>query len=181
MSEYGVVTAPRTVRIERLLPGPIERVWDYLVDSEKRGTWLARGELEPRVGGRVEHVFRHADLSDADDPPPAKYADMGPEHRMEGRVVSIEPPRLLAYTWTEEAGQESEVTFELEPRGAAVQLVLTHRRLASRGDMVGVSAGWHAHLSFLEDRLAGRDSTGFWARFNPLEAEYEIRIPAEES
>lgn len=37
MSEYGVVTEPGTVRIQRVLPGPIERVWAYLTESEKRG------------------------------------------------------------------------------------------------------------------------------------------------
>ena len=30
MNDYGVLTAPDTLRIERLLPGPIERVWQYL-------------------------------------------------------------------------------------------------------------------------------------------------------
>ena len=57
MDDYGVVTEPGTVRIQRALPGPIERVWDYLTDSEKRGTWLAKGAMEPNVGGRVELHF----------------------------------------------------------------------------------------------------------------------------
>jgi len=30
-----------TVRFERLLPGPIERVWDHLTDPHLRRTWLA--------------------------------------------------------------------------------------------------------------------------------------------
>ena len=34
--DYGVVTAPDTVKIERMLPGPIERVWAYLTDPAKR-------------------------------------------------------------------------------------------------------------------------------------------------
>ena len=37
MSEFGVVTEARTLRIRRVLPGPIERVWAYLTESEKRG------------------------------------------------------------------------------------------------------------------------------------------------
>ena len=53
MSEYGVVTEPRTIRMERLLPGPIERVWDYLTDSAKRGKWFAAGKMELRVGPRA--------------------------------------------------------------------------------------------------------------------------------
>jgi uncharacterized protein YndB with AHSA1/START domain len=27
MNDYGVIVGPGTVRFERLLPGPIERVW----------------------------------------------------------------------------------------------------------------------------------------------------------
>jgi hypothetical protein len=32
---FGVLIEPGTIRFERILPGPIERVWDYLTDSEK--------------------------------------------------------------------------------------------------------------------------------------------------
>ena len=62
MNEYGVVTEPRTIRMERLLPGPIERVWDYLTDSAKRGKWFATGKMELRAGGAYEFFFNHADL-----------------------------------------------------------------------------------------------------------------------
>ena len=60
MSEYATVTGPNTVRLERLLPGPIERVWAYLTEPEKRAKWFAGGPMEVRVGGRVEFKFRHA-------------------------------------------------------------------------------------------------------------------------
>lgn len=39
--EYGVVTEPGTIRLERVLPGPLERVWSFLTESERRGRWLA--------------------------------------------------------------------------------------------------------------------------------------------
>lgn len=175
---YGEVTAPGTVRLERVLPGPIERVWEYLTDSTKRGTWLARGAMELRVGGRVEHVFRNSDLTEPDDPPPAKYAEHAGESRMVGRVTACEPPRLLAYTWPEGA-VETEVRFELTARGADVVLVLTHRRLASRTDMVGVAAGWHTHLGILAARLRGAKPGRFWATHMRLEEDYERIIPAD--
>jgi len=60
---YGVVTEPGTVRFERLLPGPIERVWSYLTESDKRRTWLASGEMELQVGGRVELIWRNSELT----------------------------------------------------------------------------------------------------------------------
>src|SRR5262245_9950996 len=55
---YGVIVEPDTVRLERLVPGPIERVWSYLTDSDKRGQWFAHGDLEPRVGGAFKLTFR---------------------------------------------------------------------------------------------------------------------------
>ena len=45
LDAYGVLTEPATLKLERLLPGPIERVWAYLVDSGLRRQWLASGEM----------------------------------------------------------------------------------------------------------------------------------------
>ncbi|HUK06032.1 MAG TPA: SRPBCC domain-containing protein, partial [Burkholderiales bacterium] len=50
---------PSTIRFERLLPGPIERVWEYLTVSEKRAAWLAAGEFDLRVGGRIELIVNN--------------------------------------------------------------------------------------------------------------------------
>lgn len=176
MNEYGVVTSPGTLRIERLLPGPIERVWSYLTDSDKRGQWLSSGEMDLRVGGRVEHVFNNSRLTENDDPAPAKHAVHAGEVHMHGAITAVEPPRLLAYTWGEDFGGDSEVRFELTPKGDDVLLVVTHRRLDSRDLLLSVSAGWHTHLCILADRLAGRTPPGFWRTHTRLEAEYEKRI-----
>ena len=173
MDDYGVVTEPGTVRIQRAFPGPIERVWDYLTDSEKRGTWLAKGAMEPNVGGRVELHFRNSELSAEFEAPPETYRDHDGGGG-DGRVTAWEPPRRLAYTW----GGDSDVTFELTPKDAGVLLVLTHRRLPSRDRMLSIAAGWHAHLGILSDRLAGREPRPFWSTHSKLEAEYERLIPA---
>jgi uncharacterized protein YndB with AHSA1/START domain len=172
MSEYGVLTEPRTLRIERLLPGPIERLWAWLTDPEKRARWLAGGPMELRVGGGAELQFHHADLS-AEKTPPEKFRRMEGGHTLKCRVTACDPPRLLSYTWGEDWG---EVTFELTPRGKEVLLVITHRRLGERGTIASVSAGWHAHLAILADRLNEREPQGFWSTYMQLEAEYEKRL-----
>jgi uncharacterized protein YndB with AHSA1/START domain len=177
--DYGVVTAPDTVRLERLLPGPIERVWSYLTDSEKRGQWLATGEMALEVGGRVEHVFNNSALTGHDDPPPPKYAKYDKETTMHGRITACNPPKLLAYTWNESSGEPSQVTFELSRQADKVRLVLTHSRLATRDDMIGVSAGWHAHVDVLIDRLNNEQPESFWPMYTRLEAVYEKRIPGK--
>ena len=40
---YGTLTEPATLRIQRLLPGPIERCWAWLTDANLRRRWLADG------------------------------------------------------------------------------------------------------------------------------------------
>lgn len=175
----GTSPAPGEVRIERWLPGPRERIWAYLTDSDKRGTWLAPGEMELRVGGSVEHRFRHADLSH-EKTPPAKYGDYAGGHVMYGTITRCEPPHALSYTWGE-GPESSEVLFELFPAdGGEVRLVVTQRRLRSLAGMANVSAGWHAHLGILLDRLEGREPRGFWSTHGRMEAEYTDRLAAAE-
>jgi uncharacterized protein YndB with AHSA1/START domain len=173
MNDFGTITEAGTIRFERLLPGPIERVWAYLTESDKRGKWLASGAVEPRVGGRVELHFRHADLSPQKEPIPDKYKQLECGASFTAHVTRCEPPRLLSHTWAD----GSEVTFELTSQGGGTLLVLTHRRLTS-DIMSSVAGGWHTHLGILIDHLSGRTPQPFWSTHAPLEGEYERRIAA---
>jgi hypothetical protein len=77
----------------------------------------------------------------------------------------------------ERAGRPfSEATFELSRQDEDVLLVITHRKLQNRKAVVGVAAGWHTHLTILEDVLRSRTPGAFWRTFNPLENEYERRV-----
>lgn len=178
MKKYGQFTEPGTIRFVRLLPGPIERVWAYLTESDKKAKWLAAGDVEPRVGGKVELRFNHSNLSENDDPVPEKYKHMEDGTYFEGRVTEWEPPRLLSYTWGEETGAVSVVTFELKPKeDGKVLLILTHRRLGDDRDiLISVAGGWHTHLGILIDRMNGQEPKGFWAVHNQMEKEYENRL-----
>ena len=177
MSEYGERIEVGSVRFQRRLPGPVERVWEYLTDSKLRASWFAGGTLELRVGGVVHFTFRHSEIAPSGEPVPANHPD-AEGHPLHGRVTRCEPPRVLAFTW-DSSGDSSEVSFELEPRGDEVVLTLTHRKLASRAETVGVSAGWHTHLDVLGDRLRGEAPKRFWAAVVQYEREYAERYPAE--
>lgn len=180
MNDHGVVTEPGTIRFERVLPGPIERVWTYLTESGARGKWFASGEMDLRVGGEVELIFKHADLS-AEKATPERYKS-AEGYRMRGRITECDPPRLLSYTWDETAdvgpAQNSAVSFELTPRGSEVLLVLTHRRLPNAAQVLSVSAGWHTHVGILLDQLQGVEPRPFWSTHAKLEAEYRQRLAA---
>ncbi|REL33528.1 ATPase [Rhodohalobacter sp. SW132] len=173
--KHGIFPEPGTVQFERLLPGPPERIWDYLTKSELKEKWLSAGDVEPRVGGKVEFRFKHNDLSDVDEPIPEKYKHMQDGTYFEGKVTEWNPYKKLSYTWGEETGEESIVTYELIPKEEnKVLLRLTHRKL---GDdlkiLISVGAGWHTHLDILLDRLEENSPKGFWSVHGQMELQYE--------
>jgi uncharacterized protein YndB with AHSA1/START domain len=166
MTGLGTVIDSHTIRFERLLPGPVERVWDYLTKSECLVTWLAEGEIDPRAGGQVELRF---DVHEV--PERAKAGAI-----IRGVVARFEPPRVLAYSWVdacadrppaESPAPDPVVTFELEGRGGDALLVLTHRQLPA-ALMPGFGAGWHTHLGILLARLRGEQPEPFLAVFRRL-------------
>lgn len=171
MSEYGKKINETTVRFERLLPGPIERVWDYLTDSKKRALWFAGGVTEEKAGGRVEFHFDHRRITSPDDKPPEKYKDCAGPMSFEGRVVKAERPSLLVWEWPDGEAW-SEVTFALEKRGDRVLLTLTETRLPNRERLINNSGGWHKHLDLLDAKLSGKAPPPFWARLEELEEHY---------
>ncbi|MBK9176225.1 MAG: SRPBCC family protein [Flavobacteriales bacterium] len=180
MDKHGSLIAPDTIRFERLLPGPIERVWAYLIESEKRAKWLASGPIEPHVGGAVRLTWLHSDLDAVQEPIPVEFKRYEKGHTMEARVTRCEPPRLLGFTWGADPERLSEVVIELSERGNEVLLVLTHKRLPSRNDLLGVSGGWHTHLDVLAEHLNGRTAPGFWSTHVAMRNTYEERMNAEQ-
>jgi uncharacterized protein YndB with AHSA1/START domain len=168
---YGALTEPATLKIQRLLPGPIERVWAYLTESELRSEWLAAGQMEMRVGAPFELVWRNDGLTDPPGQRPAGFPD---EHRLQSQVIALDPPRKLAIAWR----NGGDVSFDLEPAGNAVLLTVIHRRLPSRETMLMVGAGWHMHLDILVARVTGKQPEPFWDGWSRLRQEYDQLLPA---
>ncbi len=169
---YGELIEPATLKIQRLLPGPIERVWAYLTESDLRRQWLAAGPMEMKVGAPFEFVWRNDELT---DPPGQRPAGFPAEHRMQAKITELDPPRKLSITW----GSTGGVSFELEPRGKDVLLTLIHHRVPDRTTLLNVSGGWHMHLDTLVARLTGKEPAPFWNGWSRLKAEYERRMPAD--
>ena len=160
---------PGTVKLERRLPGPVERVWAYLTDSDKRATWLAAGEFDLRVGGKISLEFDNSKLPN-DEAGLAKHPGTG-VHTFSGTITRLEPNRVLAYTWLW-GDNETDVTYELTPKGKDVLLTIVHRRLAPQGVAVGVRSGWNVHTGILEDILKGVKPRSFWTTHAKLEKQY---------
>ncbi len=168
---YGTLVEPATLRIERLLPGPIERVWAHLVESDLRRRWLAAGEMPLEAGAAFQLVWRNDELT---DPPGRRPDDFGSEHRMDCRIIAVEPPTRLAFAF----GNNGDVTIDLAARDDGILLTLVHRRLASPAAALMVGPGWHGHLDVLGARLAGETPQPFWDRWKTLRADYETRFSA---
>jgi uncharacterized protein YndB with AHSA1/START domain len=166
------VIEPGSVRLERLLPGPVERVWAYLTESDKRAKWLAAGEFDLRVGGKAVLSWDNASLPNA-GPAPSEYQGRG-VGRFEGVITRLEPQRVLAHTWPKN-GADMEVTYELSPRGKDVLLTIVHRRVPK--EMVsGAMGGWDVHSGILEDLLRGVEPRSFWKTHMKLEKEYAAAL-----
>jgi uncharacterized protein YndB with AHSA1/START domain len=179
--QYGKFTGPAEVRLVRTLPGPIERIWDYLTDPVKRARWFAGGPMELRPGGKVRLDFRHKNIAPDETPAEDHKEHHDPGVSMTGIVTRCEPPRVLAFTFGSEG--ESEATFELTPQGKNVLLVVTHR--ATGGDlpyMADFASGWHTHLNHLIALLDGAPRPPFWPVHAKLRVDYEeLRIAAQPS
>ncbi|HEV7636000.1 MAG TPA: SRPBCC family protein [Bradyrhizobium sp.] len=171
LDAYGMLTEPATLKIQRLLPGPIERVWAYLTESDLRRQWLAAGEMEMRVGAPFEFVWRNDELT---NPPGQRPPGFSAEHRMQSHITELDPPHKLAITW----GSTGGVSFELTPEGNDVLLTVIHRRVLDRGMLVNVSTGWHNHLDVLVARATGKEPGPFWDSFSRLRTDYDRRTPA---
>src|SRR5690606_41554986 len=120
---YGVQAAPDTVRMERLLPGPIERIWAYLTEPEKRKKWLAGGEMEMRVGGKANLFFHHSEITT--EPTPERSKSMENGSHPQCQVTEFDRPRLLAMTCPGDE-RASQVVFELLTLGGEVLHMINH-------------------------------------------------------
>ena len=127
MTRPVTLIEPGTVKLERLLPGPVERVWAYIT--------------EPDV------------------------------------VKRIEPMRLLVHTWTWD-NADTEVTYELQPRGKEVLLTIVHRRVEGRELTASVMGGWDVHTGILADILSGAEPRPFWKTHSRLEQEFGATLRA---
>ena len=179
MESLGKMIAPDTLRFERTMKGPIDRVWAYLTDSEKRGKWLAKGEMELVEGSQFRMYFLHSELSPEQAPLPEKFKSMENGHSFTGTVLKVEAPRLLSFTFE----GDSYVTIELEEAKDEVLLVLTHRKLpAGIGSRIGMFGGWHTHLHILGANLEGTTPPNFWTLYMQMEERYAKQLnPAAET
>lgn len=174
MADYGHLEEAGVLVFERVLPGPIERVWQYFVDPQLRQKWFCSGKTDDHAGGTLTMEFDHSRISES--PPPEKYADQNVAS-FDCEILVFDPPHHLEFSWPSEQGNPpTQVSVKLSEEGDKVRLILRHWRLDSGDFLIGASAGWHAHLDLLADNLESRAVTDFWPHHMALEAVYSKRF-----
>lgn len=165
----------KTMRFERHLDHPIERVWHVLTDEAETAYWFpARivGRREP--GAPVTFEFENLPLRLMDDELAAtiaaKQAELdtsaNPEF-LRGKVVAFDPPRLFELDWAGEI-----IRFELTPHAGGTKLVFLYTWLEGTAPQ-GVGPGWHFTLAGLAKRLSGDTTPQTAAEFHEMEAVYK--------
>ena len=156
---YGTITrvdaAHATIRFERRLSAPIERVWAAITDPGQLATWLATSSIDLRAGGKVEHVFDPAD----------------PGGQVNGTILRIEPMTVLEYAWRFLGEPDSILRYDLVADGETTVMTLTHRLLGI-DQVSGYGAGWHAYLDALAAVLARTEAPDWGSRFAAVRAAY---------
>lgn len=129
------------VRFERVYDHPIDRVWSLVTEPAELVHWFPSPEItiDLTPGGTITF---------AGDP------NM-PDARFSGRIVDVDPPRRLVFTWGNE-----ELRFDLEPLDERrTRLTLTDV-LEARDAAARNAAGWDVCLSALDARAAGAPTGG---------------------
>ncbi len=170
--QFGKAIAPDTFQLQRTLKAPIERVWAYFVDADKRSRWFTGGDTLSASGQEFSFLFAHRNITN--EKPPERWAEMETgEFPMAGRVLAFDPPRLLAITWGDGDEAVSEVRFAFEARGEQTLLTLTHTKIDTKAHLLDFAGGWTAHIQTLSEILEGRDANRFWGDVVAAHAHYE--------
>jgi uncharacterized protein YndB with AHSA1/START domain len=136
----------RTVVVERELPHPPAKVWRALSQPHLLAEWLMRNDFDPIVGRAF--TLRTDPVG-------------GWNGVIDGKVLAVEPERVLAYTWDAGEGAlrvTTVVTLTLTATAGG-----THLRMEQWGfgsaqvqNFQGAKYGWQNFLGRL-DALLARD------------------------
>ncbi|WP_051298929.1 SRPBCC family protein [Arthrobacter castelli] len=150
------------LNFERSYPHPVQDVWAALTTAEGTIAWLAQSDASLKVGGHFD--LRWLNVADAD------------RQWWNGRILQIEPPRLLVYTNSAHGLLRWEL--DADDGGRRCRLKFSNVVNAVGETALMSAAGWHAHLDHLREALDGKvmDWPHWWHDFYPaweaIHAEY---------
>jgi uncharacterized protein YndB with AHSA1/START domain len=145
----AIITPDQDAVISEIeVSAPPDRVFQALITREQALQWgtsdafqVIRWEMEARVGGSWRFV--------------SKEKGSAREFDHHGKVVEIDPPRVLAYTWFanwhSDLAHETRVRWELTPSSRGTLVKVTHSGLAKLPEAcTAYSQGWPGLLNALK-------------------------------
>lgn len=146
--------APRTFAFERVLPAPVERVWQAWTSAEEMRRWwspahftVVECQADPTVGGTLRLVIGEAD---------------GSRYTSAGRYLAVDPPRRLAFELAplDDAGRPlfstiQEVSLTRRARGSRLQIRISVTDVTPEAipALAGIPLGWEQVLDKLATHL----------------------------
>jgi uncharacterized protein YndB with AHSA1/START domain len=134
-----------------------ERVFQALITRDQAMKWGSGGnfemsvwEMDARPGGKWQFISHERGVSNPDGSPR--------EFEHHGKVLEVDPPRTLAYTWFatwhETLTQETVVRWELTPTPTGTRVKVTHSGLAQMpSTRAGYNQGWPGLVAALKNFL----------------------------
>jgi uncharacterized protein YndB with AHSA1/START domain len=136
MTEHGTlieIDGRPTLRFERRLAAPVERVWRAVTEEDEMRSWFPSAvQGERKVGAPLRFPF---DEHVADS--------------FDGAVLTWEPMRVFEFTWNGDV-----LRIELRPDGDGTTLVFT-QQLYDASIAARTGSGWHLCLARLDEHLGG--------------------------
>jgi len=133
------------IRIERVLPAGIGRVYDAWTRAELLSQWYCpnpawdlKVQADVRVGG--DYVV-----------------EMGP-HVVRGIYLEVEPPHRLAFSWKWDGTEDepTRVQVELTEVADGTRMLLTHTDFATEEDAANHRMGWEPEMGRLAALLTAQ-------------------------
>jgi uncharacterized protein YndB with AHSA1/START domain len=127
----------RSIEKELFVKATPERVFQALTEKEAIESWFMKtAEVDLRPGGAIRFYW-------------------GPDVFNVGKILILEPPHRLSYTWEALSPSVTTVNFELTAENDGTHLHLIHTGIGEGKDWddyyTSRSGGWNVHLKNLTD------------------------------
>jgi uncharacterized protein YndB with AHSA1/START domain len=136
-----------SVHIEKIFDAPVELVWQTWTEPELLKLWFGsdpngtvqKAELDLKVGGHYEIIFKDSDLS---------------EHYCNGTFIEIKEKQKLVFSWEwkSEPGHISQVEVNLFPIGEKTKMIFEHRNL-NPDSIHNYEYGWNSGFNKFDKAL----------------------------
>jgi uncharacterized protein YndB with AHSA1/START domain len=152
----GTVEDRPTLRLERRLAHPPEKVWTAITDTAELAHWFpAMVDAELKAGATIRFTFA------------------GEETSSEGTILSFDPPKVFAYSWNDDV-----LRWEITPEPTGCRLLFTHTFGRGEPEIARLAAGrnaagWDVCLDALAARLADLTFVPPTKWLGPMEAYIE--------